>query len=69
MKTVKDILKTRKIDCHVETADCCYAGLANNLLTDISKRDLNLEVSNYWLETCGSQKQWQIQTVCYSLRD
>lgn len=68
MKTVREVLNTRKIDCHVETADCCYAGLANNLLSDIPEADLELEVSNFWLDTCGSQKQWQIQTTCCSLR-
>lgn len=50
MKTLKQVLNVRKIDCQVETDVASYRGDAKNLLKEISQRELNLHVINLHLD-------------------
>ena len=63
MKTLKQVLNVRKIDCQVETDVASYRGDAKNLLKEISQRELNLHVINLHLDQFSSEKSWNIETV------
>lgn len=64
MKTLKQVLNVRKIDCQVETDVASYRGDAKNLLKEISQRELNLHVLEcvalgffaFWGRGCSSAK-------------
>ncbi|MBF0015909.1 MULTISPECIES: hypothetical protein [Enterococcus] len=63
MKTLKQVLNVRKIDCQVETDVAFYRGNAKDLLKKISQRELNLHVINLKLERLSGEKSWDIETV------
>lgn len=63
MKTVRQVLNVRKIDCQVETDVAFYRGGAKDLLKEITERELNLQVINIHLEQLSGEKSWNIETA------
>lgn len=56
MKTLKQVINVRKIDCQVETDVAFYRGNAKDLLKKISQRELNLHVINLKLKRLSGEK-------------
>ena len=63
MKTLRECLIKRSIDCCVETPVAVYNGNAKYLLTIISNNELDLEIKYCILETRHGNRAWNITTI------
>lgn len=62
MKTLRQVLERRTIDCCVDTDVSDYTGLAKDLLELIPERELNLNVISVFKDYAGGYF-WVIQTT------